>query len=192
MLPVHRKLESSNDAPPADGRDRAKADKHLASATAMYREMGMTFWLEKAEAARGHPLGTHPEPGRAPTLISKACCLVLIDRLRSARRRGLAGSRCTSRSPLAGERVPERGSGGQAARGSPPHEEMSLAKLWHPEGRGIEPPNPRTRSPDAPAPCQPPADRKGSPGAPPMARTTTSPVLRQNRVRLARWMSVVV
>src|SRR5262249_14398976 len=31
--------------------DRAKADKHLAIATAMYREMGMSFWLEKAEAA---------------------------------------------------------------------------------------------------------------------------------------------
>jgi hypothetical protein len=31
--------------------DRAKAGEHrLASATAMYREMGMGFWLEKAEA----------------------------------------------------------------------------------------------------------------------------------------------
>ena len=30
----------------------------------------MTFWLEKAEAALGPPLGTHPEPARAPTLIS--------------------------------------------------------------------------------------------------------------------------
>jgi tetratricopeptide (TPR) repeat protein len=31
--------------------DRAKAEEHLATATTMYREMGMTFWLEKAEAA---------------------------------------------------------------------------------------------------------------------------------------------
>jgi len=30
--------------------DRAKADEHLATATAMYREMDMGFWLEKAEA----------------------------------------------------------------------------------------------------------------------------------------------
>jgi tetratricopeptide (TPR) repeat protein len=30
--------------------DRAKAEEHLATATAMYREMGMTYWLEKAEA----------------------------------------------------------------------------------------------------------------------------------------------
>jgi class 3 adenylate cyclase/tetratricopeptide (TPR) repeat protein len=37
--------------------DQAKAEEHLASATAMYREMGMTFWLEKAEAvdAGGEP-----------------------------------------------------------------------------------------------------------------------------------------
>jgi tetratricopeptide (TPR) repeat protein len=31
--------------------DRAKAEEHLTTATAMYREMGMTFWLAKAEAA---------------------------------------------------------------------------------------------------------------------------------------------
>ena len=30
--------------------DRAKAEEHLAGAKAMYREMGMSFWLEKAEA----------------------------------------------------------------------------------------------------------------------------------------------
>ena len=31
--------------------DTAKAKEHLTAATAMYREMGMTFWLEKAETA---------------------------------------------------------------------------------------------------------------------------------------------
>jgi predicted protein tyrosine phosphatase len=31
--------------------DHAKAEEHLATAMVMYREMGMTFWLEKAEAA---------------------------------------------------------------------------------------------------------------------------------------------
>jgi hypothetical protein len=31
--------------------DRAKADEHLTTATTMYREMDMGFWLEKAEAA---------------------------------------------------------------------------------------------------------------------------------------------
>jgi tetratricopeptide (TPR) repeat protein len=31
--------------------DAVKAEEHLASATTMYREMGMNFWLEKAEAA---------------------------------------------------------------------------------------------------------------------------------------------
>jgi NAD(P)-dependent dehydrogenase (short-subunit alcohol dehydrogenase family) len=29
---------------------RAQAQEHLATATTMYREMGMTYWLEKAEA----------------------------------------------------------------------------------------------------------------------------------------------
>jgi tetratricopeptide (TPR) repeat protein len=31
--------------------DRAKAEQHLITAATMYREMGMTFWLEQAEAA---------------------------------------------------------------------------------------------------------------------------------------------
>jgi hypothetical protein len=31
--------------------DPAKADEQCAIATAMYREMGMNLWLEKAEAA---------------------------------------------------------------------------------------------------------------------------------------------
>jgi hypothetical protein len=30
---------------------REQAQEHLATATTMYREMGMTYWLEKAEAA---------------------------------------------------------------------------------------------------------------------------------------------
>jgi hypothetical protein len=30
--------------------DAAKAHEHLSAACTMYREMGMTFWLEKAEA----------------------------------------------------------------------------------------------------------------------------------------------
>ena len=30
--------------------DPAKAEEHVTTAAAMYREMGMTFWLEKAEA----------------------------------------------------------------------------------------------------------------------------------------------
>jgi hypothetical protein len=29
--------------------DRAKAEEHLGTGATMYREMGMTFWLEKAE-----------------------------------------------------------------------------------------------------------------------------------------------
>jgi uncharacterized protein HemY len=31
--------------------DHAKAEEHLTTASAMYREMDMGFWLEKAEAA---------------------------------------------------------------------------------------------------------------------------------------------
>jgi tetratricopeptide (TPR) repeat protein len=34
------------------GGDAATAQRHLSTAATMYREMGMTFWLEKAEAAR--------------------------------------------------------------------------------------------------------------------------------------------
>src|SRR4029453_7376123 len=33
---------------PTDKREQAQ--EHLATATTMYREMGMTYWLEKAEA----------------------------------------------------------------------------------------------------------------------------------------------
>ena len=33
--------------------DQAKAEEHLTTATTMYREMGMTFWLEKADAELG-------------------------------------------------------------------------------------------------------------------------------------------
>jgi class 3 adenylate cyclase/tetratricopeptide (TPR) repeat protein len=35
--------------------DRATTEEHLATATAMYREMGMSFWLEEAAAAMGPP-----------------------------------------------------------------------------------------------------------------------------------------
>jgi len=31
--------------------EKAKVEEHLTSATAMYREMGMSYWLEKAEAS---------------------------------------------------------------------------------------------------------------------------------------------
>ena len=33
--------------------DPAKAAEHLTTATTMYRQMGMTFWLEKADAELG-------------------------------------------------------------------------------------------------------------------------------------------
>src|SRR5262245_18330073 len=35
--------------------ESARAEEHLATATAMYREMGMNFWLENTEAAMGPP-----------------------------------------------------------------------------------------------------------------------------------------
>jgi tetratricopeptide (TPR) repeat protein len=34
---------------------REQAQEHLATATTMYREMGMTYWLEKAEAEMTEP-----------------------------------------------------------------------------------------------------------------------------------------
>jgi tetratricopeptide (TPR) repeat protein len=40
--------------------NRQQAQEHLATATTMYREMGMTFWLEKAEAALGPSHGKLP------------------------------------------------------------------------------------------------------------------------------------
>jgi predicted ATPase/class 3 adenylate cyclase len=40
--------------------DRVKGDEALATAIAMYREMGMTFWLEKAKAALEPPHGNSP------------------------------------------------------------------------------------------------------------------------------------
>jgi tetratricopeptide (TPR) repeat protein len=43
--------------------DQAKAAEHLTIAATMYREMDMGFWLEKAEAELGPPIGTHSKPG---------------------------------------------------------------------------------------------------------------------------------
>jgi class 3 adenylate cyclase/tetratricopeptide (TPR) repeat protein len=40
--------------------EQAKAEKHLAAATTMYREMGMPFWLAKAQAEPGLPDGNSP------------------------------------------------------------------------------------------------------------------------------------
>ena len=40
--------------------DPSKAREHLTTATTMYREMGMTFWVEKAEAALEWPRGNSP------------------------------------------------------------------------------------------------------------------------------------
>jgi hypothetical protein len=40
--------------------NRSRAREQLARAAAMYREMGMSFWLEKAEAALEPPDGTSP------------------------------------------------------------------------------------------------------------------------------------
>ena len=33
---------------------REEAEQHLTSATTMYREMGLTYWLEKAEVEMRH------------------------------------------------------------------------------------------------------------------------------------------
>jgi tetratricopeptide (TPR) repeat protein len=40
--------------------DRAKTDEYLTTAATMYREMGMTFWLEKAGAALEPPHSSSP------------------------------------------------------------------------------------------------------------------------------------
>jgi class 3 adenylate cyclase/tetratricopeptide (TPR) repeat protein len=40
--------------------DRVKAQEHLTTAATMYREMGMSFWLEKAEAELGPPHENSP------------------------------------------------------------------------------------------------------------------------------------
>jgi tetratricopeptide (TPR) repeat protein len=40
--------------------DAVKAQEHLTTASTMYREMGMTFWLEKAEAALEPPRSSSP------------------------------------------------------------------------------------------------------------------------------------
>jgi hypothetical protein len=42
--------------------DRAKAVEHLTIAATMYGEMDMGFWLKKADAELGPPLGTHSKP----------------------------------------------------------------------------------------------------------------------------------
>jgi hypothetical protein len=44
-----------------DTEEGVKAREHLRSAAGMYREMDMRFWLEKAEAELGPPIGTHPD-----------------------------------------------------------------------------------------------------------------------------------
>jgi uncharacterized protein HemY len=40
--------------------DHAKAREHLTTAATMYREMGMTFWLEKTGAELGPPQRNPP------------------------------------------------------------------------------------------------------------------------------------
>jgi len=42
---------------------QAQAQEHLETAAAMYGEMDMRFWLEKAEAELGPLLGTHSKSG---------------------------------------------------------------------------------------------------------------------------------
>ena len=49
---------------------QAQAEEHLVTAAAMYREMDMGFWLEKAEAELCPPIGTHSEPGYTPGSVS--------------------------------------------------------------------------------------------------------------------------
>lgn len=46
--------------------DPAKAEEHFATATTMYRETGMSFWLEKAEAAMGPPQRNSPRARSSP------------------------------------------------------------------------------------------------------------------------------
>ena len=43
--------------------DRAKAAEHLTTAATMCHEIDMGFWLGKAEAELGPPIGTHSAPG---------------------------------------------------------------------------------------------------------------------------------
>jgi hypothetical protein len=54
---------------------REQAQEHLATATTMYREMGMTYWLERAEAGlkyytqtspRNHPGGCSQRQPKGP------------------------------------------------------------------------------------------------------------------------------
>jgi len=58
-LAAHRPLPPRpRQALPAHG-PAEKAQEHLTTATTMYREMGMTYWLEQAE--RSYKLGPSPE-----------------------------------------------------------------------------------------------------------------------------------
>ena len=50
--------------------DQAKAAEHLTAAVTLYREMDMGFWLEKAEAELGPPIGTHSELGKPAGLAT--------------------------------------------------------------------------------------------------------------------------
>jgi hypothetical protein len=46
--------------------DAARSQELFTIAATIYCEMGMTLWVEKAEAERGvTPIGTHPKPGRS-------------------------------------------------------------------------------------------------------------------------------
>ena len=47
--------------------DAAKAQEYLTTAAATYREMDMGFWLQKAEAELGPPIGTHLNQGSQPS-----------------------------------------------------------------------------------------------------------------------------
>ena len=82
--------------------DRAKAEEHLTTATTMYREMDMRFWLEQAEAALGLPWKLD---------------LNRVEPLHLTGNHRRAGERCSSSAP-ASPASPVRG--GEDAGGSEP------------------------------------------------------------------------
>ena len=63
LIATRRSSASGRPAPSASAKlyrrtgKREQAHEHLTLATTMYREMGMTYWLEKAEAEMTKPGG---------------------------------------------------------------------------------------------------------------------------------------
>ena len=129
--------------------DRAKAGEHLATATTMYREMDMGFWLEQAEAAGAE--ASHDASFDGALLVLALLAAPLAARRPPRPSASRFRPRCW-RGRMSGGSVSPRARGGiiqwprpLARRRRPPASDSGLLDLW-PRGRADAVPGERPRA----------------------------------------------